>query len=92
MPAGAGPLLALVQGKAAEALAAAPQPKLGRRETRLVTSWAWLKLYGKTPADLGLPWERVDPCWRTAMLTISNAYEDERKRREAPERPEGWTR
>lgn len=40
-------------------------------------SWCWLHNHGKTPADLGLPWSRVDPAWRNAMQIIDHGYEDQ---------------
>lgn len=76
-------MLALVQGNAAKEQAAQPPQKLSRREIRLVISWSWLTMHGKTPADLGMDWRDVDPGWRPAMMILTSAYEDEKRRRQA---------
>jgi len=48
--------------------------RLSRREARLVTSWVMLENWHKTPTDLGLDWDDVDPWWAEAMLEIEAGY------------------
>lgn len=46
---------------------------------RLVRSFSWLELWGKTPAELGARPDQVDPAWEEAVIILKNALEAERK-------------
>lgn len=41
-------------------------------------SFTFLEVWGKTPLDLGLSRDELDPAWEEAMLVIKNALEEER--------------
>lgn len=57
---------------------APPAAPFTDRELRLAESFVWLEKFGKTPADLGLTWDRVDRAWRSAMMWIKAGYETQR--------------
>lgn len=39
-----------------------------------MTAFCWLEWCEKTPADLGLTWDEVDPWYHDAMLSIKAGY------------------
>jgi len=44
-----------------------------------VKSFCTLELWGKTPIDMGLSPDNLDPAWDQAMYVLKNALENERK-------------
>jgi hypothetical protein len=45
---------------------------------RLVLSFHWLELHGKSPMDLGLSPDDLDPGWEEAMIILKHSLEAER--------------
>jgi hypothetical protein len=43
-----------------------------------VNAFTWLEVWGKTPLDLGLRPDQLDPAWSDAVVIIKNALEEER--------------
>lgn len=44
-------------------------------------SWIWLHKWNKTPMDLGVKLEKVDPVWDDAMLLIDGGYNEEQQKK-----------
>ncbi|HEX8276028.1 MAG TPA: hypothetical protein VF615_25550 [Longimicrobiaceae bacterium] len=41
-------------------------------------SFTFLEIWGKTPQDLGLPLDQLDPAWEESMILLKNSLEAER--------------
>lgn len=39
-----------------------------------MTAFCWMEWAGKTPRDLGLSWDEVDPWYHDAMLLIKGGF------------------
>ncbi|HET7276129.1 MAG TPA: hypothetical protein VFI91_13250 [Longimicrobiaceae bacterium] len=42
-------------------------------------AFGWLEIWGKTPLDLGLAPDQLDPAYEEAMMVIKNALESARQ-------------